>query len=142
MTVFYRSPLVLVTHEVFEAGHTTRQYFHTSRQRYQITELRDVRVARGGPDRVAIGSTGLAGSAAVVVAACSPVIHSPQAWMAAVLLIAAPGLFGGACWRLNPPEWQLVASYHGYDVQLYTSSDTRTFNQVKRAVMRALEANG
>jgi hypothetical protein len=133
MTVFYRSPVVLVTHEVFETRCPCRQ-------RFWIKEMRNVRVAHSGFDRVAVASAGLAASVTVAAAAALPVGHTPQAWLAA-LVILAPGAFGGAYWRHNPPEWHLFASYRGYEVQLYHNRDLRTFSSVRRAVLRAMEDN-
>ena len=49
-------------------------------------------------------------------------------------------LFSGAWWRLNPPEYQLCATYRGHEVELYRTRDPRTFGQVKRGLIRALEA--
>jgi hypothetical protein len=37
--------------------------------------------------------------------------------------------------------WELRAMYRGRPVLLYSSSDERTFGQVRRALVRALEAN-
>jgi hypothetical protein len=49
-----------------------------------------------------------------------------------------PGM-GGLRW--NRTVWELRARYHGRPVLLYCSIDEQTFGQVKRALIRALEAN-
>jgi hypothetical protein len=48
-------------------------------------------------------------------------------------------------WRwlhLRPESWQLCAVYKGHRVTLHESYDVRTFNQVVRAMRRAVEASG
>ena len=40
----------------------------------------------------------------------------------------------------NRPTWELRATYHGYQVELFSTNDETTFGQVKRALVRALEA--
>ncbi len=42
---------------------------------------------------------------------------------------------------LNRRTWELTATYHGYQVALFSTTDVRIFGQVKRALVRALEAN-
>jgi hypothetical protein len=134
MTVFYRSPLVLITHEVFVASYPFRQ-------RFLIRELRDVREFRGRPDRLVIGSTVGTGVTTATAAACWPLLHTPVDWLIAIMAVALSGAFGGACWRMSPPELQLIGTYHGYGVRLFVSRDARVFGQVKRALMCAREAN-
>ena len=41
----------------------------------------------------------------------------------------------------NRPTWELRAVYHGRWVELFSTTDLQTFGQVKRALVRALEAN-
>jgi hypothetical protein len=134
MTIYYRDRLALITHEVFEVRVPYRQ-------RFAISELRDVHVERTGPDARAVGSVGLAGVMLIGVAASWPLLDSPQAWLSAFAMVAAPMVLGGACWRMNPPRYELRATCHGYQVQLFRSCDAQTFGQVKRALMRALEAS-
>ena len=55
--------------------------------------------------------------------------------------IAVPGRLVEALFRpqLSTREWALWADYRGRSVALYTSPDERVFNQVVRALRRALE---
>jgi hypothetical protein len=60
----------------------------------------------------------------------------------ALILVALgmPALAAGvAMWRLRPQTFQLQATYRGAAVDLYSSEDERVFNQVTRALRRAIE---
>jgi hypothetical protein len=48
---------------------------------------------------------------------------------------------GLAGWWWNRMVWELRAIYMGHPVVLYSSSNQTTFGQVRRALIRALEAN-
>jgi len=135
MITYYQGRTALITHEVFEVR-------WPEQQRFSIEDLYDVDVIRGTVDPLAIGSAVAASVLLVVVAASWQFLHSPIAWLAAVIVVAAPGLFGGACAHMRPPVWQLRATYRGTPVLLYGTSDTQTFGQVKRALVRALESYG
>jgi hypothetical protein len=51
-----------------------------------------------------------------------------------------PALVVGAVfWRRRPQRWELRATYQGQDVELYSSLDERVFNQIARALRRAIE---
>jgi hypothetical protein len=132
MVTYYRGPTARITHEVFEVW---GPHF----QRYSIADLRDVHVVRGGPDPLALASAGATGVVMAAVAASWPFLHSPEAWLVAAALVAAPAVLGGACWRINPPEWALRATYRSYQVELFRCPDARVFGQVRRALLRALE---
>ncbi len=134
MVTFYRGPSALITHQAFEV-------WCPYRQRFAIAELYDVHVVRGGPDPLAVGTTRVAGVSALVAAACLPFLHTTTSWLVALAFVAVPGVFSGACWRLYRPEYELRATYRGYQVQLYRSRDLRMFGQVKRGLIRALEAH-
>jgi Family of unknown function (DUF6232) len=133
MIIYYRGPSALITDRAFEV-------WCPYRQRFAISELHDVHVVRGGPDPLAVGTTRVAGVSAVVVAALWPFLHSPASWVVTLTFVVVPGAVSGACWRLNRPDWELRATYRGYQVQLFRSRDPRIFGQVKRGLMRAMEA--
>jgi hypothetical protein len=135
MVTYYRGPTVRVTHEVFEV-------WSPRPQRYAIADLRDVHVVRGRPDPLALASAAATGVVLAGVAASWPFLHSAGAWLVATALIAVPAAMGGACWRINPPEWALRATYRSYQVELFRCPDARVFGQVRRALMRALEEVG
>jgi len=132
MVVYYRGPTALITDR-------TMDVWCPYRQRFVIDELYDVHVVRGSADPLAVGTTRIAGSTALVVAACWPFLHTPAAWTVAITFVAVPSLVSGACWRLSRPELELRATYQGLQVQLYRSRDSLLFGQVKRGLMRALE---
>jgi hypothetical protein len=46
---------------------------------------------------------------------------------------------GVVLWRLRPRTFVLYATYRGTGTALYTSTDERVFNQVSRALRRAIE---
>jgi Family of unknown function (DUF6232) len=133
MVTYYRGPSALITHRAFEVW-----YPHP--RRFPIEELYDVHVVRSGAAALAVGSTRFAGASAVVAAACSPFLHTTTSWVVVLGFVVVPGVFSGACWCLSRPEYELCATYRGRPVQLYRSRDPRTFGQVKRALVRALEA--
>jgi hypothetical protein len=43
--------------------------------------------------------------------------------------------------RRGQPIWELRAVYRGRPVLLYATTDVRAFGQIRRALVRALEAN-
>jgi Family of unknown function (DUF6232) len=134
MVTYYQGPYAVVTSDVFQL----RCPYHHA---FAIKELRDVFVARGGPDPLAVGTTCFAGSTLVVVSASWPFIHSPVAWLGAVAFVVTPWAVSGACWRLRPPVRELWATYRHQRVQLFSCRDERMFGQVSRALLRALEAS-
>ena len=134
MVTYYRGRAVLVTHEVFETRWPTQM-------RFRVANLHDVHVARGSTARMAHRSFGATGALLFVVMAGWPLLHPPTAFLVVVLLLAACGLVGGACYRRSQPQWELRATYNGDGVKLYSTTDLQTFGQVRRALVRALEAN-
>ena len=110
--------------------------------RYQLSELHDVVIVRGDLPPARVVSAHAAGGAIAVVAVTWPYLHSAQAFAAAAALLILPAIISGACWRLSPRVYELRAGYRGHRVLLYSSSDARTFGQVQRGLLRALEARG
>ncbi|OLB76558.1 MAG: hypothetical protein AUI14_18485 [Actinobacteria bacterium 13_2_20CM_2_71_6] len=108
---------------------------------YAIRELHNVHVVRGSRDLLTIIMACLAAVLGVGLAVTLPFLHSSRAWLAALVVVVAPALVGGACWRLKPPQYELHATYQGRLVQLFRTTDAQTFGQVKRALMRAIEAS-
>jgi hypothetical protein len=104
-----------------------------------IAELRDVHVVRGSADRLAVGTTQVAGASAVVALAALPFLDSSTALLVFGSILLVPGAMTAACWRFNHPEYELRAIYHGESVRLYASRDARIFGQVRRALLRATE---
>jgi hypothetical protein len=77
----------------------------------------------------------------VATAASWQFMQSMAVLLIGALIVLAPGVVGAACIRTRRRPWELRATYHGVDVQLYSSRDSLTFGQVKRALVRAMEAD-
>jgi hypothetical protein len=142
MTIFYRGPCIIITHKVLETRCPTRQVF-------LLRDLCFVQVfereagAGAAVSSARVSSTGVAGAAAVALALGWtegwPSFDSPVVALATIgLLIVSVGV-SGACWRIRPIELELAAVYHDRPVCLLRTTDTQTFGQVKRALVRALE---
>ncbi|GAA3347226.1 hypothetical protein GCM10020358_61180 [Amorphoplanes nipponensis] len=131
--VYYPGPGIVVT----------RAYIETSQARYRIGDLviDDPSYLYAHPARavalycavvellLATGVAALYGSAGTLLCGSGAV--------------AAAGL-AGALWaddRRNPRRMELTAWYRGRRVVLFASADHRVFEQVRRAVIRAREAN-
>jgi hypothetical protein len=134
MRTYYRGPDVLITHEVFVRRTAPEQTF-------PIRDLHHVVMIRGELDHAWPAPAHVAGGAAILVMAGWPLLDNPAAYAVAVVLVAVPGAAGIAHRRMRPRTWQLRARYDGREVVLFASADTRTFNQVGRALQRAIEAH-
>lgn len=139
MTLFYIGPHVCITHEVFQVRWPSYRSF-------EIRDLTNVHVVRDETDPVAVGahqirvaSTWLAGTAAVAAAIGWPVLHSPTVSMLAFMTLAVSLVVSGVCWRVRAVPYALHATYRGELVRLCSIPDARTFGQVKRGLVRALE---
>ncbi len=130
---YYRGPDAVVTSEFF--------VWHTSPAKtFVIRELKNVVIARGGVNRNRAYGAQIAGSVAMAVAIW-PILDSPALIVAAVVGVTAiPGVAVAAF--LRRPLWELRASYRNAAVVLYESRDERVFNQVSRALRRAMEDAG
>lgn len=106
---------------------------------FAIHELKDVGIVRGDIDGLRPTSAHVAGGSVILVAATWPIWDTPQLIALSALIIAVPSVVAAACWRMRPRVWELRATYRGLDVVLYSSADARVFNQVRRALLRAME---
>jgi uncharacterized protein DUF6232 len=130
---YYRGPDAVVTSELF-VWHTTPA------KTFAIRELKSVVIVRGGVSRNRAYGAQIAGSVAVA-AAVWPILDNPTLVVAVFLGVAAiPGVAVAAFVRR--PRWELRASYRNVAVVLYESRDQRVFNQVSRALRRAMEDAG
>jgi hypothetical protein len=134
MRTYYRDRDAVVTSELFVRR-------ATSAKTYAIREMHDVCIARrpgnGRSKAVAtIAATGLIGLAATVAWASG-------AWPVLVVLgVATPAVVGGTLLGHREAErWDLLATYRGQRITVYSSADVRVFNQVTRALRRAIEAD-
>ena len=121
---YYRGPDAVVTSELFVWNTSPAKTF-------VIRELKNVVIARGGGIRNQAYATPIA-------VAISPTLDGPVVAVAVLVGIAAMSgvaiaVFGRRSW------WELHATYRNAAVLLYASKDERVFNQVGRALRRAME---
>jgi dienelactone hydrolase len=131
MRIYYRGRDVVVTSELFIRCGSPSGAF-------AIRDLRNVGVA---PDEtVGPRAVHLLAAAAVLVAA---VVSYGVAGLGVALGVVALGAFAAACAYVGhqhrPRRQELQASCRGTAVVLYASADERVFNQVRRALQRAIE---
>jgi hypothetical protein len=134
MTVFYRSrELVISDHEFVTLF---------APERFALRDLSGIHIVRGAPDRRRRTVTHAATGAMILAVAVGPIVDSPAAWaVAAVALLGSAG-FGGLSLAVRRPRWQLNAHHLGIEVCLFSTTEERTFGQVRRGLLRALEAGG
>ncbi|NMO57164.1 hypothetical protein HH310_39075 [Actinoplanes sp. TBRC 11911] len=129
MRIHYSGPDVVVTSELFVRC--------VPWETFTIRDLRNVGVTRDDADRS--NAATFAGAGAVLAAGA--LIYSVAGlWLtlAMVGLAALPvALFGVL--RRRPQRLVLRAEYRGVAVELFSSADAQVFNQVKRALLRAME---
>jgi len=122
----------LITHEVIEVP-------HPQWRRFAVKDLAAVHIVQHGPDvnaprRRTFGLLAL-GSIFITVPAIGQ--SSP---MVAVIVMIGSLTYAGACLRnASGMAWSLVAAYRGRTLVLFESSSQREFDQVCRALLRALE---
>ncbi|MBM2618034.1 hypothetical protein JIG36_20985 [Actinoplanes sp. LDG1-06] len=132
--LYYRSPSVVITDELF----VRRGMPLTS---YAVRDLHNVGVVRAGsaPGSPTTVLAVAAGTVAAVGAGWT-LLEPPTAYGIGLLAVTVPL----ACTipsmvRRGNRAWELRAIYRGSDVTLFSSFDEREFNQVKRALRRAIE---
>ncbi|GAA3956228.1 DUF6232 family protein [Actinoplanes auranticolor] len=132
MRIYYRGPDAVVTDGHFAwLGDPVRMVL--------IRDLHNVRRAHTDARRANPRALQVAFGALIVTAAGWTTLGTPAVYVSAPLCAAIAGLCTAAYWRLRPQRWELLANYRGSDVTLYATSDPRVFNQVTRALRRAVE---
>ncbi len=131
--VYYRGADALITDRAFHAWSPRHRLF-------PVADLYAVHVVPGAADRLAVRSVGIACSSAALALAEVVLLRTMTAAIVGVLLVVVPGAVSGFCWRLGRRDWELWAMYRGFPVRLYHSRDLQTFGQVRRALLRTLEA--
>jgi Family of unknown function (DUF6232) len=129
---YYRGPDAVVTDQ-FLVWRTTPT------KGFVIRDLRNVGLVRSQNDRLRPYTLHVAGGALVLAGATWTALGTPTAYAFGVLAAALPATFMVARMRMQPRQWELRATYRGTRVVLYTSPDARVFNQVARALRRAVE---
>jgi len=134
MAEFYRGHTLSITSDAMEM-------WWPRHERFSIEDLRDVYVFRDVASSVVVRGIGASAVMLVATAVSWQLLRSPAVALIGVLVVLAPAVIGGACMRTQRPPWELRAVYQGRDVHLFSSRDQITFGQVKRALVRAIEAN-
>lgn len=130
MRTYYRGPDAVVTGTVF-AG-------RDAAQPYAIRDLRNVHISRA--ERFEPSAAHVAAGLLIISATAVPVWHASPLSALALAAFGMPALaLGALLWRMRPQTWELRATYRGAAVVLFYSSDERVFNQVTRALRRAIE---
>jgi hypothetical protein len=126
MTILYRGPRGLVTHDVIAT-------VHVGWRRLPIKDLQGIHIVRV---RLAGGRRLMSVSALFVALLVIPLTGWPVAILPVVVLIAtAAGLAVGG----QPDRWNLTADHLGVRTVLFTSTDQREFDQLCRGLRRAVE---
>jgi hypothetical protein len=131
--LLYRSPDLLITDGVFVDRRGPGA-------RYQVAELRNVRVVRVELRRPGRAVPVYGGAWAIVLILVAGVLDSPIVLALAMLTLGAAAAAGSWYARRGRRRWELRARYRGAEACLFATSDETTFGQVRRAVVRALEA--
>jgi hypothetical protein len=132
MRTYYRGPDAVVTSELF-VWRTTPAKIFAIRELYRVGfTCSDLGRAHPHTVRAAAGSP-------VMAVALWPIVDTPGLIAVISLAIAIPIVAIGAYWRLRPRLWTLHATYRGSEVIIYSSTNARVFNQVIRALRRAVE---
>ena len=133
MTVFYRSSDLVISENEFVTLFAP--------ERFALGDLREIHIVRGAPDPQRRPAKHAVAGAMILAVAIGPLVDSPAAWAVAALALLGSAGFGGASIFGRRPRWQLNAQHQGIQLCLYSTTDARTFGQVKRGLVRALEAN-
>lgn len=107
----------------------------SARLAFNVHHLRNVGLVQA-PARVRPFAPALAAGIVVAAAAGWTMLADPTLYVVGFLVLAIPGV--AASWR-EPRHWELHAQYRDRAVVLYSSADSRVFNQVSRALRRAME---
>jgi Family of unknown function (DUF6232) len=131
VTVFYRGLHAVITQEFFETTQPARLQF-------TIKDFTDVHIVRIEPPlgegRRSVGLSTLA--AALLVVPLVGLVSQISAGLAAVVFLSGSLL---SLRRRKAVRWELVATLMGRPVTLFESDDRTEFDQVCRALRRALE---
>ena len=132
MRTYYGGPDAVVTSELFVWRTRPTRVF-------AIRELRGVGITHGAIDRRNPHTTQAAAGSLALAVAVWPIVDTPALIALSVLAITVPVVAVAAHWRGRRQCWELHATYRGSAVILYASTSDRVFNQVTRALRRAME---
>jgi len=133
MRTYYRGPDAVVTSDVFVGRDAPAEPF-------AIRELRNVCITNREPSDLRPTAAHVLIGMLIIAVAAWPLWKASPLYAGGLIALGVPGVVAGAmCWRHRPQHWELRATYRGSDVKLYSSPDERVFNQVSRALRRAIE---
>lgn len=127
--IYYRGPDALVSDDQFVWHPRTAPLV------FAISDLRNVGLVQA-PARIRPYAPAFASVALVAAAAGWALLPDPLIYVLVFLGLAIPAV--AVMWH-EPGRWELHAQYRGAAVVLYSSPDARVFNQVGRALRRAME---
>jgi hypothetical protein len=127
---YYRQRGVIVTNHYFCAGS----------YRYEVAHLSGLMRTRGSLHPGVIIGLVTAVAEAIVIVPLVSVVGAPVAWLLTFAALLVPCAVGYVCARRWPAQYELLATYRGREVTLFTTRDEREFGQVTRALQRAVEA--
>jgi hypothetical protein len=132
-TIYYRGPDALITAESF--------VWRTAEPRiFAIRELRHVGLVQENLADRRSGTAGIAGFGMAVGAPAVWVVAGPVPGAALGLAAIITLIVAVTARQLRTVRvWQIRATYRGVGTVLYQSPDERVFNQVTRALRRAIE---
>jgi hypothetical protein len=132
MRIYYRGPDAIVTSELFvRCG--------SPPGRFAISDLHQVCISPGADEVARPAVIVFAAAAALVAAAAVSAAGGVLVALAVLVTASAAGATAALLRRRKPRRLELRATYRGRELTLYSSSDERVFNQVSRALRRALE---
>lgn len=130
MTVFYTSHNLEIDNRAYMTPGGT----------YLLDDLTQVEVVRGKPDQLPRTGANAAAAALVLAAATGPLLDSPAGYAIGALTFLVAAGTGGFSLLNRRPRWELHAVHRGREVCLLSTTDERTFGQIRRGLLRAYEA--
>ncbi len=129
MTILYRGPRGLVTSDVIAT-------VHMGWSRVPVKDLKAIHIVRTRHDD---SRRFLGVSALLIVLLTVPIVGWPSVVLAVVVLLATAVALAVDRRRDRRIPWTLVADRRGVRTVLFTSTDQREFDQLCRALRRAVE---
>lgn len=131
---FYEGHTVVITQDVVEVWWPTHR-------RFRVEDIRGAYVSRGASAPARVRTVGTVALLFGAFAAVLPFVTPVPVWAVVGLTVVVLAGIGGIGLRPTPVSWELRAIHGGSDICIYQSTDTLVFGQVKRALVRAMEAH-
>jgi len=131
---YYRGPDAVVTDKFF--------VWQTSPVKsFAVRDLRNVGQVRAiaEPTSSSVKTSVAAAATVGVIGAGWTLLQPPQAYAIGMVAVAIPVACVLPSMFRRARGWELRATYRGVDIVLYTCTEERQFNQVKRALRRSME---